>query len=113
MRGEYYLNEDLDRVDMPSRAGQVQGRVVQLVVLIDHEVLGSGLKVKDRLDDLILVILSRQMDDGLVILIFPLNGGSLICQEHHSLDVTLGRRRHDWRHPGHCGLVKSGSSEVY
>ena len=65
MRGEYYLNEDLDRVDMPSRAGQVQGRVVQLVVLIDHEVLGRGLEVKDRLDDLILVILSRQMDDGL------------------------------------------------
>ena len=52
------------------------------------------------------------MDDGLVILIFPLEGGSSVCQEHDSLDVTLGRCRHYRSHPGDSGLIKSGSPEV-
>lgn len=97
---------------MPGSAGQVERRVVELVVLIDHKVFRCGLQVKNSLDDLILVILRRQMDDCLVILILPLDGGSSVRQEHDCLDVTLGRCRHDRGHPGHSGLVKSCSPDV-
>ena len=75
---------------MPSVAGQVEGCVVILVILIDQGLLWCGLKVKDCLDDLMLVFMSRQMDDVLVFVIFPLERRSFSHQELGRFDVTLG-----------------------
>ena len=82
-----------------------------LIILVDHEVSLRPLVVQQVLNELVLVVLGCQVDDGLVLQVLVVQLRLPVHQELHGVPVAVDGGRHDRSHPCLRPLVQVGSSE--